>query len=446
MAERDRFELDLAAALRAYAVDAPTEVRPAELARQFAVAYPHRRIPVSRGRFGLTPALAWVLLAAGLLVVLLAATAFVGARRPDRAVVIAPSPAPTPAATVAAGEGTDILATTKAKALPAQATCPAGSNPDALGPGDQERPSARDAGAMAFDRHAGRIVLLADDYELGPRTWTYDVCTNTWRRMNPPEEPLWSSTTLEPATLVYDADSDRTLAFTSTGRIWSYNLAADRWTREGWFPDTRNGAAVYHDPSGLLIVYEGGPMSAYDVDTDTMTAVHQLPDPSQPAGSRLPNGGVAYAYDPGHDLVIAAAAGPENTPADIWTFAPATGAWRLEPAQVPADLAWWYRGWWSAPGNRLVFDDASGLAVFVSHAVLVGAYDAGQRTWRILRSVDEAATPGDAGFCDSALPVYDPIDARIVCRAQGTGVSAFSTTTGQWRWLLEPLPESTPAP
>ncbi len=36
MAERDRFELDIALALRAYAEDAPTEVRPAELARRLA--------------------------------------------------------------------------------------------------------------------------------------------------------------------------------------------------------------------------------------------------------------------------------------------------------------------------------------------------------------------------------------------------------------------------
>ena len=62
MAERDRFELDLADALRAYAEDAPTEVRPTELARQFAAAYPHRRTAIGPWRLaavlraGLAPA------------------------------------------------------------------------------------------------------------------------------------------------------------------------------------------------------------------------------------------------------------------------------------------------------------------------------------------------------------------------------------------------------
>ncbi|HYN48720.1 MAG TPA: hypothetical protein VER83_07615, partial [Candidatus Nanopelagicales bacterium] len=64
MAERDRFELDLAAAVRAYLDDAPTQVRPSELARQFATAYPHRRTALARWGFGRTPAMAWVLLLA----------------------------------------------------------------------------------------------------------------------------------------------------------------------------------------------------------------------------------------------------------------------------------------------------------------------------------------------------------------------------------------------
>jgi hypothetical protein len=80
MAERDRFELDLAAALRDYAVDAPTEVRPAELAHHFADTYPHGRSVTGRWSFGLSPALAWVLLLIGLLVALVAGTLAVGSR------------------------------------------------------------------------------------------------------------------------------------------------------------------------------------------------------------------------------------------------------------------------------------------------------------------------------------------------------------------------------
>jgi hypothetical protein len=91
MAERDRFEFDLAAALRAYLEDAPTEVRPTELARQFATAYPHRRTALGRWDFGLTPAMAWVLLLVGLLLALVMGGLVAGAWQADHAVAIAPS-------------------------------------------------------------------------------------------------------------------------------------------------------------------------------------------------------------------------------------------------------------------------------------------------------------------------------------------------------------------
>ena len=87
MAERDRSELDLAAAFRSYLEDAPTGVRPTELARHFATTYPHRRGLVGRWGFGLTPAMAWTLLLLGLLFALAMGSLAVGALRADRAVV-----------------------------------------------------------------------------------------------------------------------------------------------------------------------------------------------------------------------------------------------------------------------------------------------------------------------------------------------------------------------
>jgi len=84
MPERDRFELDLAAFLRTYAEGAPTDVRPAELAHHFAAAYPRGRGVHVRWSFSPSPALAWMLLLAGLLLALVAGTLFVGSRLLDR--------------------------------------------------------------------------------------------------------------------------------------------------------------------------------------------------------------------------------------------------------------------------------------------------------------------------------------------------------------------------
>jgi sugar lactone lactonase YvrE len=91
MAERDRFELDLAAALRAYLDDAPTEVRPTELARQFATAYPHGTTTFGPWRLAAIPRPAWVLLLlAALLVALVGGMLIVGSRLPETAPRVPP--------------------------------------------------------------------------------------------------------------------------------------------------------------------------------------------------------------------------------------------------------------------------------------------------------------------------------------------------------------------
>jgi hypothetical protein len=452
MAERDRFELDLAAALRDYAVDAPIDVRPAELAHHFADAYPLGRRATGRWSFGSPPALAWMLLLAGLLLALMAGGMLAGAWRPDLGLIVAPSPAPV--ATLVA-EGTDILASTKAKPLPAQATCPSGTDPDAPGRADQERPFAP-YGAMAFDRHAGRVVVMGSDEETKPRTWTFDVCSNTWQRMHPPVEPPWD----DPVKLVYDADSDRTLGFTSDGGVWSYDLSADRWTKQGSHPErqsllgwTTGAAAVYHDPSGLVIVYDGDSMAAYDAETDTMTQVRQLPDPSRPAGSGMPDGVTAAVYDRDRDRLLAVVAVPDDlrdstedagffvsksrpymswvqtAALEIWALDPGTGVWRLQTSQVPAGVLWQSDGYFYGPVGRVAYDEASGATVFLSSDGRVEAYD-GQRSWRAHPSA------GDRWGCDTLDPVYDSINGRIVCQTRSL-VAAFSTATGQWRWLLK---------
>ena len=79
MTEREASELDLRAAFAVYLEGAPTQVRPAELARHFATAYPRRRAATGRWSFGLTPATAWVLLLAGLLLALVVGGLIAGA-------------------------------------------------------------------------------------------------------------------------------------------------------------------------------------------------------------------------------------------------------------------------------------------------------------------------------------------------------------------------------
>ena len=486
MAELDRFEARFAAAYRRYLEEGPVEVDAGAVARRAAVDAPRRQAWVAGFRpFGLSPALAWLLLLSALLLALTIGSLVTGGWRPDLAILLGPSPSPAATAAPGEDEGTDILATTKAKPLPARATCPAGSDPNAPGPADQERPSAYDAGSMAFDRHAGRIVLLAhDDYSLvqrdppvwGSHTWTFDVCTNTWQRMSPPDEPPASAGAA--AQLVYDADSDRTVAFDADGTAWSYDLAADRWTQGSRFveakgvsaavnQDRAGVSALYHDPSGLVIVYDGVSLWAYDVDTDTMAKVRQRPDPSRPEGSGAPGGSVDFSpvragYDSLHDVLVVYGM-PGGAEWQTWTFDVKASTWRFEAsAETPRMRLVLPAHELRSPsvGTGAVFDEASALTLFNGHPsspseltdTQVDAYDAGQNEWRTL---DPGIATSDRTFlwCESSPPVYDPLNGRAVCRGgiwdpdfgfSPTGVAAFSAGTGEWRWLLEPEP--LPAP
>jgi hypothetical protein len=85
MAERGRFEREVAAAFRAYLEDAPTQVRPVELARHFATTHPHGRTALGPWRLPAARRLAWILLlAAGLLAALVGGTLLVGSQQERR--------------------------------------------------------------------------------------------------------------------------------------------------------------------------------------------------------------------------------------------------------------------------------------------------------------------------------------------------------------------------
>lgn len=172
------------------------------------------------------------------------------------------------------GEWNPILATTHAKTSPPAAMCPAGTNPDAPGPQNQDRPGPPQWAnqAAVFDRHTGRVVYVDDVAE----TWTFDVCTNTWQKMTPEQVPFAAGDWYIRGELVYDVDSDRTISF-GDGVIAVYNAATNTWTQRDKPPeyDAVPGRGAIYDPvSGLVIVQTSNVgLVAYDVDTDEWTRV-----------------------------------------------------------------------------------------------------------------------------------------------------------------------------
>jgi hypothetical protein len=185
-------------------------------------------------------------------------------------------------------EWNPILSTTKAKPAPAAATCPEGANPNAPGPIDQARPGEGpwNNQAAVFDRRAGRIVYLDGTAE----TWTLDVCTNTWRQMNPAGAPWGDPNTYfvrDVGELVYDVDSDRTIAI-GPRFVSVYDANTNTWTQQSPVPnpDLQFGSpgigAVYDPVSGLvLVVTDTGVLMAYAVETDEWTEVGTITEPRE---------------------------------------------------------------------------------------------------------------------------------------------------------------------
>lgn len=439
MAERDSFELRLAEALRAYAEDAPTNARPAELVGLLASTHPRGKAAIAPLHLGTAPVVVWLMVLGAL--VLTASSVIVGAailRSRDLAVL------PVPTAVVRA---------------PFDA-CPSGSDQDQPGPAGQVRPPIPTyAAPMAFDRRAGRIVLLASGDGAGTQTWTFDVCTNTWAQMHPYRQPRGMSWVRQ---LVYDDDSDRTVAITEGG-VWEYDLEADAWTAKGRPPVSleRQIDLTYDAASGLIVVMsstsriETDPWElwTYDVETDTWTGIHQAGGPAV-----APDHAYQWlAYDASVDrLVWYALASPTTTPwpFETWLFDLRAGTWSKSAATTPRVNA----GYGNV-GGEMAYDEATRQTVVFSRGRVI-AYDAAADRWDVLA---EGWDPDQPGGGDSFSPrytdlqgpsfVYDPVNKRLIVYGgtyptedlDGEGlpvwvrandVLAFDPVTRQWSLLL----------
>ena len=221
--------------------------------------------------------------AAAILVVVAGSLLLLGGDDAD--VVDEPSPSTTTTLSLdePAGAWNPILSTTAAREAPAAATCPEGTNPDVPGPVDQVRPGKGpwNNQAAVFDTRGGRIVFLNEAGE----TWTFDVCTNTWHQTTHAGMPgvPHDSERIE-GEMVYDVDSDRTIAFGSDS-VSVYNANTDEWQRRatpsGLDLDRQLGA-VYDPVSGrILVITSDGVLMAYDVDTDGWTRVGIITEPRE---------------------------------------------------------------------------------------------------------------------------------------------------------------------
>jgi hypothetical protein len=292
------------------------------------------------------------------------------------------------------------------------ATCPPDSHPDEPGPADQARPVG--SKLMAFDRRAGRLVVVVVGVTELVETWTFDVCTNTWSRMHPnrePPNPGWKP-------LVYDADADLTLGGAyygpdgaPPGRVWAYDFQANTWTVKAAFADRT--VRAYDPLSGLVLATKdfvedtGQPEQwTYDVETDTWTLIDRVIGPAWHAG---------LAYDASVDRIVA------YSPPETWLFDIRTGTWSRAGAETPV-----VEPNWAVP--TITYDESAERTV-VTGSAGVAAYDAAADRWEVLaRPREPHPNP----------TVYDPVNGRLVGFGWEGDVVAFDARTREWTVLLEP--------
>jgi hypothetical protein len=331
-------------------------------------------------------------------------------------------------------------------------TCPPGSTPDKPGPADQARPPQNPPTVMAFDRRAGRLVALAGD--VGMETWTFDVCTNTWTRMHPDQEP-------PPGTggLVYDVDSDVTVALDGSARVWAYDLQANAWTEKGSAPalDPRFELRFYEPVSGRVVATRvlgawGTPVGvelwSYAVETDTWTPIYQA--------NRLAFEPREYAYDASVDRIVAYQdAGGQPGGARTWLFDLRTGIWS-ESSGVTPEFGY---GWFGTQ-PAVAYDEVAERTVIVGQGRSV-AYDAAADRWEtpyLTPSGDQAGACDASGTrpeCRDGRPmVYDPVNQRLVVYGGtwNTGCAwqtpddmwALDNATRSWTLVVPPTPVPPP--
>ena len=146
-------------------------------------------------------------------------------------------------------------------------------------------PSAKLWPGMAYDSQSDRVVLFGGSVFSGEslittsETWSYDLDTNTWTKMNSATKPPPRSYPV----MAYDSQSDRVILFGGVAvtetefRVfedtWSYDVGTDSWTNLSAATGPSTGCCgdgmVYDSQSDRVILYlwnGDGQTWAFDYD------------------------------------------------------------------------------------------------------------------------------------------------------------------------------------
>lgn len=307
--------------------------------------------------------------------------------------------------------------------------CPANAAPDRPGSATQARPALSSVGEswmlvpppVAMDSQLGQLLAVGSN-----GTWAFDVCTNSWTRVQTAEQsPGYVQMT-------YDAYTHQ-----NVGLDWP-----NPWVYEGsWItlprttgvtdPTSRTVRSVTYDPvSGQILFHDGaGDLWAYTTATNTVTPV-DVGDADAPVNPS-PLAAELLSYDPVSDqLVLVQLSADSPAEGQTWTFNGQTRTWtqRATPPTLTTDSAVTY--------------DTSAERFLVFSRGTLATYDPATDTWSRI-----APGPGWPSLLNpltrtGAALVYDPVNQRdlLVGGNTNTGpaddIWAYTLTADTWTQLL----------
>jgi hypothetical protein len=278
---------------------------------------------------------------------------------------------------------------------------------------------------MAYDATAQVVVAVADD-----ETWLLDPETDLWTRS------ATSAPFAEPfLTLVYSPEVAGVLSITTSGRVASFDVAADAWTvrtSESLGDSQLRRAAALDESSGDVILLElsdGTSPKAWRYDVAASAWTEQPVRGLGPTGGILGSQTVIMVDDPDVDGLVVIISGNEGSPtavADVWQFDP-TGATSWTPLAPMPQLGF---PWGVPRGTEAAYAPSTNRLIVMSGGV-TAEYDAVADEWTPYLNgevtSDSTLMTGVPRKMSHAM-VYDPLNDRVLLY----GGDTWTGVTGEW--------------
>jgi len=280
-------------------------------------------------------------------------------------------------------------------------------------PNPDVAPHDRTFHAMAYDRANRVVVLYGGMYTWNiysqylDDTWTYNVSTNIWRKMDPPSSPgmKWGHM------MAYDESQGAVVLFGGYNRgneTWAYNVSNDTWTNMRPLdppPARYDGALVYDAWNGASVLFGGHGDSGllddtwtYDLGTNTWTELELDTVPPAREGHAM-----AFQRDWDQTVLYGGATQTGDYLNDTWTFDGTSWgelALLVTPSNRRSHALIYFDSW-----NRTVLYGGLTMGMFIE---IVARMDSLVEDWRPFD------TPVVPTFLTGHSLTYDPVGGESV--------------------------------